>query len=194
MGWSAPDRGPLHGYTPPVTVGFVYLILFLGGFTVALVTGLFRRALQPSLTGATPTAPAHHHVQLAATPLSDLAAAFVTVFGLAAFLLHGFTSLAPTPEVAMAAGIGLVGAVALRAWMAHRGPGAGDVDAVTTASVVRDIPPSGFGQIALLVEGHRVTMAARSEAAEVIPAGSAVEVIDQRESVVTVRPLPPGQR
>lgn len=176
-----------------MTVGFVFLILFLGGFTIALVTGLVRRALRSSRAGALHSAPAHHHWQHAATPVWDCTAAFVTLFGLASFLLHGLTSLALTQELALGAGIGLAGAVALRAWMATTGGHACGVAAATTASVVSDIPPSGFGQIELLVEGTRVTMAARSESAETIPAGSAVEVVDQRESVVTVRPLAPAQ-
>ena len=108
-------------------------------------------------------------------------------------MLHGLTSLALTQELALGAGIGLAGAVALRAWMRATGGRACGGAAASTASVVSDIPPSGFGQIELLVEGTRVTMAARSEAPETIPAGSAVEVIDQRQSVVTVRPLAPAR-
>jgi membrane protein implicated in regulation of membrane protease activity len=176
-----------------VTVGFVYLILFLGGFTVALVTGLVRRAVRSPRAGATRLAPAHHHWPDAATPVWDCTAAFVTAFGLASFVLHGLTSLALAQELALGAGIGLTGAVALRAWMRATGGRARGGATATTASVVSDIPPSGFGQIELLIEGTRVTMAARSEAAETIQAGSAVEVIDQRESVVTVRPLAPAR-
>jgi membrane protein implicated in regulation of membrane protease activity len=174
-----------------VTVGFVYLILFLGGFTVALVTGLLRRAFQPLAHAAPPAAPVHQHWQLASTPFWDFAAAFLTVFGLTAFTLHGVTALALGPEVALAAAAGLIGALALRSRIGHRSitrDHALDAES-STASVVRDIPPSGFGQIELEVEGNRVTMAARSESLETIAAGTAVEVIDRSESVVTVRPV-----
>jgi membrane protein implicated in regulation of membrane protease activity len=171
-----------------VTVGFLYLILFLGGVTVALVTGLVRRALQPERFGCW-VAPAHHHWKLEASPKLDFAVALTTCFGLVAFLVHGLAALDMSHEVGMGALGGLAGASALCLLMRRRSEHPGyPAEQAATATVVREIPAGGYGQVQVLVEGARVTLAARSEAAAPIAVGSEVEVVDRRESVVVVRP------
>jgi membrane protein implicated in regulation of membrane protease activity len=168
-----------------VTLGFAYLILFLAGATVALVSGLLRRAFRPGPARA--VAVAHHHWLIEATPLTDLGVSLVTVFGLVAFLIHGFTRLAPPAEVAIGAAAAVAGAFGLPAWMRRSGVRR-PLEAGEPATVVRDIPARGFGQIEVVVDGSRVMLAARSEADSAIPAGAKVELVDRRDSVVVVRP------
>jgi hypothetical protein len=170
-----------------VTLAFAFLILFLAGATVALVTGLVRRALRVGSEPGRTAAAAHHHWQVEATPLTDLVVSFITVFGLVAYLVHGFARLKPLAEVGIGVAGAIVGAFALRAWMC-RGVGCHQAPSGETATVVRDIPAQGYGQVEMEADGNRVTLAARSEVSTVIPAGSQVRLVDRQESVVVVRP------
>jgi membrane protein implicated in regulation of membrane protease activity len=176
-----------------VTLGFAFLILFLAGATVALVTGLVRRALRAESGPGRVSAAAHHHWQVEATPFTDLAVSFVTVFGLVAFLVHSFARLKPLAEVAIGAAAAVAGAFAVGAWMG-RGQRCYPFQCGETATVVRDIPARGYGQVEVLVDGHRVTLAARSEADTMIPAGAQVKLVDRSDSVVVVRPEPSASR
>ncbi len=58
------------------------------------------------------------------------------------------------------------------------------------ATVVLDIVAGGFGQIRLADSEPAVLLAARSASGESLPAGTAVEIVDDSRSVVLVRPLP----
>lgn len=173
-----------------MTWGFLYLLLFLGGFTLVLVTGLGRRILHPTeLCGETVVAPSHEHWQAAHAPRSDFLTAFMTVFGLTGLLLHGLTTLDPAHEIAIAAAAGVLGAVLLRTWMRYACHPLQRMSAETgSARVVRDIPAAGFGQIEIIIAGARRTMAARSADGIAIPAGTVVELVDTGDSVAAVRP------
>jgi len=172
-----------------VTWGFVFLIVFLGGFTLALVTGLARRIIHPTELCDHVVEPSHEHWASQHTPLLDLVISFVTLFGLTAFLVHGFIAVAA--ERAMAAGIigGIVGAALLRAWLRRSSdPSRPRFDAGSTAKVVRDIPANGYGQVEVDLGGSPVKLAARSESVRPIRTGTVVRVVDCRESVVLVEP------
>ncbi len=62
-----------------------------------------------------------------------------------------------------------------------------------TATVVREIPPGGYGQIRLQTGDSAAVLAAQSDGEEPIPAGSEVEVVDCQRSVVVVRKISPSQ-
>jgi hypothetical protein len=172
-----------------VTLSFIYLLTFLGGSTLALVTGLVRRLLHPSALADHVTAPSHEHWLIHHTPISDLIISFATVFGLTTFVVHGVASMSPGREIAIGAGAGLIGVVILKILLGriddpihifeekHEDP-----------VVVREIPANGYGQIEVTVEGAPLKMAARSNAGRPIPAGTVVEILDRQESVVVVEP------
>lgn len=61
------------------------------------------------------------------------------------------------------------------------------------ATVVRDIPPGGYGQVRLEAGESVMVLAAQSEGEEPIPAGSEVEVVDCQRSVVVVKKISPSQ-
>lgn len=172
-----------------MTWGFVYLLLFLGGFTLALVTGLVRRILHPSeLCGDSVVAPSHEHWQAAHAPRTDALVAFTTVFGLVTLAVHGLSSIDPTHEIVIGASAGLIGAVGLRAWMRHVCHPLGDIDgSADQATVVRDIPAAGFGTVEISVGSIRATLAARSADGIAIPSGTPVELIESADSVAVVR-------
>ncbi len=173
-----------------MTLGFIYLILFLGGFLLALVTGLVRRLLHPTALFGDVVAPSHEHWRAHRAPLTDLLVSFVTVFGLVTLVVHGLATLGPLREVAIGVGAGLLGALALRAALGRgRGPDRGENDGPTHATVVREIPVLGFGQIEVPVSGRTVRLAARGESAAPIPVGATVRILDRRESVVVVAPV-----
>lgn len=61
------------------------------------------------------------------------------------------------------------------------------------ATVVREIPPGGYGQVRLQAGDSAMVLAAQSEEEEAIPAGSEVEVVDCQRSVVVVRKINASQ-
>lgn len=172
-----------------MTWGFLYLLLFLGGLTLAVVTGLVRRMLHPSeLCDHQVVVPSHEHWQAAYAPRTDLLVAFTTVFGLTTLAVHGLTSLDPVREIGIGAAIGALGAIVLRAWMRHICHPLGVIgEAADEVTVVRDIPAAGFGQIKVNAGGAHTTLAARSADGTTIPAGTPVELLDSADSVAVVR-------
>ena len=82
-------------YCAHVTWRFLNLLLFLRGFTLVLVSGLFRRILHPSeLCGDAMLPPSQEHWQPAHAPRADLLIVFITVFGLATLV-----ELVDSPDV-----------------------------------------------------------------------------------------------
>jgi hypothetical protein len=148
-----------------VTWGFAYLLIFLGGFTLSLVTGFARRLLHPTELCDNVIVPSHEHLHGLRYPAADLLASFLTLFGLASLITHGLTSLAPRNEMA----IGVV---------------SGDSNVVR---VVREIPAKGYGQVELSVQGAQLKMAARTDQSQPIPVGALVKILDRTESVVVVK-------
>ncbi len=172
-----------------MTYGFLYLAIFLLGFTLALVGGLVGRVLHPSELCAKVVAPSHEHWANLHTPATDALVSFLTLFGLTTFAIHGFTSLALHLELGLGAGAGVVGAVVLRLWFrAVCDPSRRSLPDSADAVVVRDIPARGFGQIEVALGRSRIKLAARSTSDRTIAAGTLVQILDQRESVVVVSP------
>lgn len=172
-----------------MTWGFAYLLIFLGGFTLALVTGFGRRLIHPTVLCDHVVVPSHEHLSSMRFPAADILASFLTLFGLTALVVHGVTSLAPKHEIVIASFAGLFGILAFRTWLRrvcdpceHLQKGAQEV------RVVREIPSKGYGQVEVVMEGAQLKLAARSDITEPIPVGAVVKILDRSESVVVVVP------
>jgi len=172
-----------------VTWEFAYLLTFLGGFTLALVTGFGRRLMHPSDLCDHVVVPSHEHLWSMRFPAADILASFLTLFGLAALIVHGVMTLAPPQEIAIGFVAGLFGIIALRTWLRRVCDPCEQIRAgVQEVRVVREIPSRGYGQVEVMLEGTQLKLAARSEALEPIPVGAVVKILDRRESVVVVVP------
>ena len=175
----------------PVTWGFAYLLIFLGGFTLSLVTGFARRLLHPSELCDNVVVPSHEHLQGLGYPAADLLASFLTLFGFASLIAHGVTSLGPRHEMAIGAGAGLVGIFALKSWLYRVcDPSEQLNEDPHNVRVVREIPANGYGQVEVSVEGTQLKMAARTDQSQPIPVGAIVKILDRTESVVVVKSQP----
>ena len=167
------------------------MLIFLGGFTLSLVTGFARRLLHPTDLCDNVVVPSHEHLYGLRFPAADLLTSFLTLFGLACLIVHGVTSLTPANEMAIGAGAGLVGIFALRSWLRRV---CDPVEAWPAdpqeVRVVREIPANGYGQVELSVEGTQLKMAARTDESQPIPIGTIVEILDRTESVVVVKTRP----
>ena len=170
-----------------MTVSFFYLLILLGSFTLALVTGLIRRILYPSELCDHVVVPSHEHWGTLQTPLADLVISFAAAFGLVTFLVHGFTAVHPVTVIGIGIVAGALGAVTVRLWFRHACEPSRQAIESSTARVVREIPATGFGQVEVNLGGTPVKLAAKSESGEAIPEGTEVEILDRRESVVVVR-------
>jgi hypothetical protein len=173
-----------------VTWAFLYLLIFLGGFTLALVTGLVRRVLHPTELCDFVVMPSHEHWHISHTPVMDLLVSFTTVFGFVTLVIHGILRMDPLHEIAIGAVAGLLGVLALRTWVGRIcDPSRQVSQPAESATVVREIPANGFGQVEVLVGGTSFKLAAKSLNALTIPVGTAVMVLNRQESVVVVAPL-----
>jgi membrane protein implicated in regulation of membrane protease activity len=174
-----------------VTIGFAYLLIFLGGFTLALVTGFARRLLHPTELCDHVVVPSPEHLSGLRSPIGDVAASFLTLFGLTCLLVHGLLSLGPGREIAIGTVAGLFGIVALRSWLRQIcNPAEQLVRQSAPVRVVREIPASGYGQVEVRLEGRPLKLAARSEDRQRIAIGTVVEILDRSESVAVVKRLP----
>ena len=179
------------GYTVAVTWGFAYLLMFLGGFTLSLVTGFARRLLHPSELCDNVVVPSHEHLQGLRYPAADLLASFLTLFGFASLIAHGVTALAPRHEMAIGAGAGLAGIFILKSWLYKVcDPSEQLSEDPHDVRVVREIPANGYGQVEVSVQGTQLKMAARTDQSRPIPVGAIVKILDRTESVVVVKSQP----
>lgn len=170
-----------------MTWSFLYLVVFLAGFTLALVGGLARRILHPSELCDHVVVPSHEHWASLRAPRADFIVSLLTGFGLAALLLHGLTTLDPLHEMLISLAVGIVLAVAIRRWLCRGVVPADPASCVEgEAVVVRRIPAEGFGQVEVEVCGCPVKLAARSASGRVIEEGTRVRVVDRNESVLVV--------
>ena len=174
-----------------MTWGFAYLLIFLGGFTLSLVTGFARRLLHPTELCDNVVVPSHEHLKGLRFPAADILTSFLTVFGLTCLIVHGLTPLAPIQVIAIGTGAGLVGVFAFRSWLYRVCDPTEHIDeASKQVRVVREIPVDGYGQVEVSVEGTPLKMAARTDQSGPIPVGAVVEILDRTDSVVVVKPRP----
>jgi membrane protein implicated in regulation of membrane protease activity len=182
LGWRA-------GYNPAVTWGFAFLLIFLGGFTLSLVTGFARRLLHPTELCDHVVLPSHEHLHSLRFPAADLLSSFLTVFGCVCLLAHGLTPLAPPTVVALGTVAGIIGIFVFRSWLSRVCDPTDKLEAtILQVRVVREIPSDGYGQVEVEIEGTPLKLAARGNSSQSIPVGSVVEILDRSESVVVVRP------
>ncbi len=92
-----------------MTWAFAYLLIFLGGFTLSLVTGFARRLLHPTDLCDHVIVPSHEHLRGLKFPAADVLASFLALFGIVSFVIHGVSSLAPQQEMAIGAAAGVLG-------------------------------------------------------------------------------------
>lgn len=171
-----------------MTWGFAYLLIFLGGFTLSLVTGFARRLLHPTELCDNVVVPAHEHLHGLRFPAADILASFLTVFGLVSLVVHGVTPLTERQVIAIGAVAGLVGVFALKSWLYRVCDPSERMNGETgLVRVVREIPANGYGQVELSIEGAQLKMAARTDQSGPIPVGEIVEILDRTESVVVVK-------
>ena len=174
-----------------MTIGFLYLVILLLGAILAMVTGLIRRITHPSELCDGVVVPSHEHWVAATTPLTDLLVLFITFFGVVGLLLYGFTTLELTTQLIVSGGAGLLAAVVLRQLLCAKPGPSPELESSEPddATVVRTIPPGGFGQVQMTIGERTVKLAARSTSQETIEVGQRVEVTDTRDSVVLVLPV-----
>jgi membrane-bound ClpP family serine protease len=170
------------------------LLIFLGGFTLALVTGFARRLLHPTQLCDNVVIPAHEHLHGLRFPAADILASFLTVFGLVSLVVHGVTPFPERHVILIGVGSGLIGVFALRWWLRRVCyPSEQLKGHPALVRVVREIPANGYGQVELSVEGTLLKMAARTDQSGPIPVGEIVEILDRSESVVVVKSQSPTE-
>ena len=178
-------------YNAGVTWAFAYLLTFLGGFTLALVTGFGRRLLHPTELCDNVVVPSHEHLDGMRFPAADVLSSFLTLFGLTSLVVHGLTSLAPKHEIAIGVGAGIAGIVLLKTWLRRVcDPCEKIAMEPRQVRVVREIPSNGYGQVEVTIEGAQLKLAARADQSGPIPIGAIVEILDRSESVVVVKKRP----
>jgi hypothetical protein len=166
-----------------VTWAFGYLVAFLVGLVLAGVTGLLRDLRNLSC---------HHHLVV---PHPDQQSAFLALvgrrlavglflFGVVGLVVGGRRLSEPQFTFPVALGAGVLGLVLSLAVLRRPSSKAPHIE---RATVVREIPPGGYGQVRVGRDGGSVVLAAQNVDRTVLPAGSEVEVVDCTQSVVTVR-------
>ncbi len=168
-----------------MTWGFFYLASLLVGLILVAIFGVLE-TLHVSAPLALPRAElARHRRQVSIARLGVALAAF----GGAGLVLVAW-GRTPWPTVIISAL-----AASLLCWLVGRWvfrlPCAPSV-LQQKATVLRDIPPGGYGQVRLEGGGASTVLAAQSESDEPIPAGTEVEVVDCQRSVVVVRKIVPS--
>ena len=165
------------------------MLIFLGGFTLSLVTGFARRLLHPTELCDNVVVPSHEHIEGLRFPAADILASFLTVFGLVSLVVHGVTPLAPRQVMAIGAVAGVIGIFALRSWLFRICDPSDQFNGEPNdVRVIREIPAKGYGQVELSVDGAQLKMAARTDQSRPIPVGVIVQILDRSESVVVVEP------
>lgn len=179
------EKFPELWYTAGVTWGFLYLAILLVGLILVAIFGVLE-TLHVSTPLALPRAElARHRRQVHIARLGAGAAAF----GGAGLVLVTWWRTTPSAAFLTALAASLVCWLVCR-WV-FRLPCPPSV-LQQKATVLRDIPPGGYGQVRLEGGGASTVLAAQSESDEPIPAGTEVEVVDCQRSVVVVRKISPS--
>lgn len=168
-----------------MTWAFLFMAVFLVGVILAAVTGLLGD-LRSLARNRYMVAPPHLATVSGIARCLSVGMIGFGLFGLFSIFHHrGSVDPVHTFGVAVVAGLlALAIAVAARAVLARcaRTPGA-----IETATVVREIPANGFGQIQVPGTCSTMTLAARAEDGAAIAIGTEVEIVDSQRSVIVVR-------
>ena len=177
--------GRRNGLEWDVTWEFSYVAALIVGLALAAVTGLIRE-LRPH---------SRRHFVL---PNQDLYAPLLALlgrrlavglilFGGAGFALLARRGVATAGDATAAGAAGVLGVAAAFFFLRRPCPAAWRSE---RATVVRDIPAGGYGQVRIRRGEVDVVMAAQSVDGGVLAAGTEVEVVDCSRSVLTVRRRP----
>ncbi len=165
-----------------MTWEFAYVALLIVGLVLASVTGLLRDLRSLGRRYLVVPHPDQHSPFLGL--IGRRLSVGLVLGGLVGFVAGARWTSDPRTTALLAAGTGLVGilgaAVVLRRPCLDRVHG-------ERATVVRDIPPGGYGQIRIERNGVVVVIAAQSADPVPIPAGAEVDVVECTRSVLTVR-------
>ena len=176
----------------------LYWICLGGGFALTLlmlVVGEVLEAALDALDGALEAL----DLGDAFDPLSGLAG--VTFFGGAGLVLDAYAGLADVPEVAIAAAIGVVAAVALHVVYVKPMRESENSTAFSvreyagkTGELTTGVPAGGFGEVVVRMGASTTFQTAASFTGEPIPAGAPVVVVEvDAEGVLRVAPLGPEE-
>ena len=168
-----------------VTWEFSYVAALIVGLALAAVTGLIRE-LRPHSRRHFVLPNQDLHAPLLALLGRRLAVGLI-LFGGAGFALLARRGVATAGDAIAAGAAGVLGVVA--AFLFLRRPCAVALRS-ERATVVRDIPAGGYGQVRIRRGEVDVVMAAQSVDGGVLAAGTEVEVVDCSRSVLTVRRRP----
>ncbi len=168
-----------------MTWEFSYVAALIVGLALAAVTGLIRE-LRPHSRRHFVLPNQDLHAPLLALLGRRLAVGLI-LFGGAGFALLARRGVATGRDAVAAGAAGVLGVIA--AFLFLRRPCAVALRS-ERATVVRDIPPGGYGQVRIRRGEVDVVMAAQSADSGVLAAGTEVEVVDCSRSVLTVRRRP----
>jgi hypothetical protein len=159
----------------------MYAVALVVGLVLAGVTGLIRdlRSLAHNLVVPHPD---QHSAFLAL--LGRRLAVGLVLAGIVGLFMSARPLSDPRRILVISLAVGVVGFVL--ALFLLRTP-CDEIRHIEKATVVRDIPPGGYGQVRFERKGGSVLLAAQNVDSAVIPAGCAVEVVDCTRSVVTIR-------
>ena len=172
----------------------LYWFCLVGGFAVTLlllVVGEVLEAAMDALDGALEAL----DLGDAFDPLSGVAG--VTLFGGAGLLLDTYAGLADVPEVAVAALVGVVGAVALHVVYVKPMKQSENSTAFSvreyagkTGELATGVPADGFGEVVVRMGASTTFQTAASFSGHPIPTGTRVVVVEvDADGVLRVAPL-----
>lgn len=121
----------------------------------------------------------------------------ITLFGGAGLVLDAYTALGPTPEIAIAAAVGLAAAVTLHTLyvkpmkQSENSTGFSVREyAGKTGELTTGVPVGGYGEVVVRMGASTTFQTAASFAGDAIPSGTAVVVVEvDGEGVLWVAPL-----
>ncbi len=207
----------MAGWSTAVTLNCVYFFLFaLGvGYTilVAVMGGLGHLDLpgldvdipgvdlhpgEPDIHIEFPFDAAHSvdHPEVGLSPLSPITiATFVTTFGGVGLVLNNLTTLSPVLGLFISASSGFVlagGVFLLYARLLGAAQASSEIVIGTLigkrGETTSPIPGDGVGEVAMIAQGSRITVPARSATGETIPRGTRVVITDLAGGVALARP------
>jgi hypothetical protein len=166
-----------------MTWAFAFLVCLVLGLVLSGISGLLAGLPFPALHRHL-VVPEPEHRTSSFNTLARRVGVGLAVFGAMGLVLSAWVDF--TLRTTLAAALAAAGAATLVVALLLRRRCA-VAAAAEYATVVREIPPGGYGQVRFQQGESVVVMAARSDDPASIPTGSAVEVVDCLRSVVTVR-------
>lgn len=165
-----------------MTWGFVYFAILFSGLVLTLVFGVLESLAKQKHLAMPRAELVQHRRQI---HICHLGMSFAT-FGAVGLAFSLFTRIPWYIVVLVGLFSGLLGWLIGR--LCLKLPCPPSVSGVR-ATVVRDIPPGGYGQVRITDGNAETVLAAQNNDPDPLPAGSLVEIVDCHRSVVGVRRL-----